>query len=47
MAKMVDLAGIGVAVENATQALKERADHVVASNNENGAAEAIRKFALK
>ena len=45
--EMVDLAGIGVAVENATQALKERADHVVASNNENGVASAIRKFALK
>ena len=45
--EMVDLAGIGIAVENATQALKERADHVVASNNENGVASAIRKFALK
>ena len=45
--EMVSLAGIGVAVDNATPSLKEVADHVVSSNDECGAAEAIWKFALR
>ena len=44
--EMVSLAGVGVAVGNATPSLKERADHIVGTNDENGAAEAIWKFAL-
>ena len=44
--EMLGLAGIGVAVENATPNLKEVADCVVSSNNEDGVAEAIHKFVL-
>jgi Cof subfamily protein (haloacid dehalogenase superfamily) len=45
--EMLKLAGIGVAVQNATPDLKKVADHVVSSNEDNGAAEAIYKFVLK
>ena len=45
--EMLGLAGIGVAVQNATPDLKEVADVVLAStNDEDGAAEAIWKFVL-
>ncbi len=44
--EMVALAGIGVAVGNAYDKLKETADHVVASNDEDGVAEAIERFVL-
>ena len=45
--EMIKLAGIGVAVGNATQAAKDAADHVVASADNDGAAEAIERFVLK
>jgi len=44
--EMLGMAGIGVAVNNATPRLKEKADHIVSSNDEGGVAEAIWKFAL-
>jgi Cof subfamily protein (haloacid dehalogenase superfamily) len=44
--EMVQLAGIGVAVGNANEKLKAVANHVVASNDEDGVAEAIERWAL-
>lgn len=45
--EMIELAGIGVAMGNAVDLLKQAADYVVASNDEDGIAEAIERFALK
>lgn len=45
--EMIQLAGIGVAVENAVPELKAAADHVVASADADGVAEAIEKFILQ
>lgn len=45
--EMVQLAGIGVAVGNAHQKLKGVANHVVASNDEDGVGEAIERFVLE
>lgn len=44
--EMIQLAGIGVAVGNAADALKAAADHVVASADADGVAEAIERFVL-
>jgi Cof subfamily protein (haloacid dehalogenase superfamily) len=44
--EMLTLAGIGVAVGNATQSLKDVADYVVASNDADGVAEAVERFVL-
>lgn len=44
---MLDLAGIGVAVENAWGGLKDHADYITASNDDDGVALAIEKFVLK
>jgi Cof subfamily protein (haloacid dehalogenase superfamily) len=44
--EMLQLVGIGVAVENATPKLKEVAKYVVASNDADGVAEAIERFVL-
>jgi Cof subfamily protein (haloacid dehalogenase superfamily) len=44
--EMIQLAGVGVAMGQAEQKIKDGADYVVASNAENGAAEAIERFAL-
>jgi HAD superfamily hydrolase (TIGR01484 family) len=44
--EMLQLVGVGVAVENATPKLKEVAKHVVASNDADGVAEAIERFVL-
>jgi len=44
--EMIKLAGIGVAMGNARQEVKEAADYVTLTNNEDGAALAIEKFAL-
>jgi len=44
--EMLQLAGIGVAMGQAEQNIKDGADYVVASNAEDGAAEAIERFAL-
>ena len=44
---MLELAGIGVAVANAWGGLKDHADYVTASNDDDGVALAIEKFVLK
>lgn len=44
--EMIELAGIGVAVSNAHPKLKAISDYIAPSNDENGVAEAIRRFAL-
>ena len=43
---MIEAAGIGVAMENAVEEVKAAADHITKSNDENGVAEAIRRFVL-
>lgn len=43
---MIQYAGLGVAMENAMDVLKEHADYITLSNNESGVAHAIRKFVL-
>jgi magnesium-transporting ATPase (P-type) len=45
--EMLQLAGIGVAMGNAHEKLKAVADYVVATNDEDGVAEAVERFALK
>lgn len=44
--EMIQLAGIGVAVGNAEEKVKAAAKHHVASNDEDGVAEAIERFVL-
>jgi len=44
---MIDYAGVGVAMGNAVQEIKDRADYVTRGNNEHGVAEAIRRFVLE
>lgn len=44
--KMIQEAGVGVAMGNAQQAIKNVADYTTVSNNEGGVGEAIEKFAL-
>lgn len=41
---MIKLAGLGVVMGNADEAVKEKADYVTSTNVENGVAEAIYKF---
>lgn len=43
---MIEYAGVGVAMENAVDAVKEKADYITASNNEDGIAKVIEKFIL-
>ena len=43
---MIQAAGIGVAMENAMDAVKEQADYITLSNEHDGVAAAIRRFAL-
>ncbi|MGY5352756.1 Cof-type HAD-IIB family hydrolase [Wenyingzhuangia sp. IMCC45533] len=43
---MVEYAGLGVWVDNVTPELRDRADLIVASNNNDGVAEVIEKFLL-
>ncbi len=45
--EMVQMAGVGVAMGNATAQLKAVTEHVVASHNEDGVAEAVERFVLK
>src|SRR5690606_17087092 len=45
--EMLQLAGIGVAMGNALQPVKDIANHVVSNNDADGVAEAIEAFALK
>lgn len=41
---MIKLAGMGIAMENAAQEVKEAADYVTLSNEEDGVATALKKF---
>jgi len=43
---MIEYAGLGVWVANVTPDLKEKGDLVVASNNNHGVAEVVRRFIL-
>ena len=43
---MMKEAGIGVAMENGMKELKEKADYVTGSNDEDGVAAAIDRFIL-
>jgi Cof subfamily protein (haloacid dehalogenase superfamily) len=43
---MIEFAGLGVAMGNAPQDIKEKADYVAASNMEDGVAEVVEKFVL-
>ena len=45
-AAMVEMAGIGVAVANAHEKIKQIADHITDSNDNDGVAKAIEKFVL-
>ncbi|MBQ0040572.1 MAG: HAD family hydrolase [Clostridiales bacterium] len=45
--QMLELAGIGVAMENGWGGIKEHADYVTASCDDDGVAKAIEKFVLK
>ena len=44
---MIDYAGLGVAMENAQDALRSRADYITDTNDNDGVAEVIEKFILK
>jgi hydroxymethylpyrimidine pyrophosphatase-like HAD family hydrolase len=44
---MIEWAGVGVAMGNAYDMVKDAADYVTTSNDEDGVAEAIRKFVLE
>lgn len=41
---MIEYAGLGIAMDNAQEAVKRAANHVTASNEEDGVAQAIEKF---
>ncbi|WP_281226480.1 Cof-type HAD-IIB family hydrolase [Flavobacterium aquiphilum] len=43
---MIEYAGLGVWVDNVTPELRDKADLIVASNNDHGVAEVIRRFIL-
>lgn len=43
---MIEYAGLGVWVDNVTPELRDKADIIVASNNNNGVAEVIQKYIL-
>ena len=43
---MICMAGIGVAMGNAVEALKTEADYVTVTNDEDGVADAIEKLVL-
>ena len=45
--EMINYAGLGVAMENATDILKQQAKYITTSNNNDGVANVIEKFALK
>jgi Cof subfamily protein (haloacid dehalogenase superfamily) len=44
--EMIRFAGLGIATGNCVEPLKDIADYVTASNNEDGVAKAIEKFVL-
>ncbi len=43
---MIQYAGLGIAMKNAYSDVKEIADYIAPSNDENGVAEVIKKFIL-
>ena len=43
---MIEYAGLGVAMENAVEKVKQAADYVTDTNENDGVAKAIEKFAL-
>ncbi|MGN0341400.1 MAG: Cof-type HAD-IIB family hydrolase [Roseburia sp.] len=43
---IIQAAGIGVAMENGAKIVKDAADYIAPSNNEDGVAEAVRRFCL-
>lgn len=43
---MIEYAGLGIAMDNAVDALKEKADHITGRYDEDGVAQAIQKFVL-
>ena len=43
---MIQYAGVGVAMENAVDAVKKEADYITTSNNEDGIAKVIEKYIL-
>ena len=45
--EMVREAGLGIAVENAVQPVKDVADYITVSNENDGVAKAIEKFVLR
>ena len=45
--QMLELAGVGIAMGNAWGGTKDHADYVVGTNDEDGVAEAFRRFVLK
>ena len=45
--EMIKTVGLGVAMANADEAVKEVADYVTATNNDEGVAKAIAKFVLE
>ena len=45
--EMIEAAGLGIAMANAPQPIREAADHVTASNDEDGVARAIERFLLQ
>lgn len=44
---MIEYAGLGVAMDNALDRIKERADYVTAANDDDGVAKVIEKYILK
>ena len=44
--EMIDYAGLGVAMDNAVEKLKEKADYITASNNHSGVAEVIKEYII-
>lgn len=44
--EMIEIAGTKIAMGNAYDCVKKIADHIVSTNDEDGVAEAIEKFAL-
>ncbi len=44
---MIEYAGLGVAMGNAEEYVKEKADYVTATNAEDGVAKVIEKFVIE
>ena len=44
---MIEIAGVGIAMANAIEAIKEIADYITLSNDEDGVANYLEKFVLK